>query len=156
MKDIIKLNNIKNKIYENELINYNAKQVTIVLRMSHILFTDFKKVWEYDPKNNSFYEFDLKNSIESLLEGIPISHTFKNAVMDFLPDLETKQIQDYGNSRFFEDYDLYKNTPMKFKYQEYVKNEQNVNQKIIENVRFNEKLKNEYEVISFDETSNEK
>ena len=147
----IKINLLKERIYENEIINYNAKQVSIILRMGCILFTDLSKVWEFNPENSCFYEIDLKEKIEVLLKGTPISHSFKKAVMDYLPLLTFQQIKDYGHSSDFKNDDLEKNTPMKLKYLELVKNEQYVNRKIAYNVHFNENLKNEYEVISFND-----
>ena len=64
-------------------------QISIALRIESILFTDLKKVWEYNLQNRSFYEIDLQEKIQDIFNGIPISHSFKNAVMDFLPLLKS-------------------------------------------------------------------
>ena len=55
-------------------------QISIALRIESILFTDLKKVWEYNLQNRSFYEIDLQEKIQDIFNGIPISHSFKNPV----------------------------------------------------------------------------
>lgn len=150
----IKIKVLKNGLYNKNMKVYNAKQVSIVLRMEHILFTDLKKVWKYDSKNCCFYEFDLQKGIQDLFEGAPISHSFEKAVMDFLPFLEAKKIQDYGKYRGLGEDDII-NTPLESKYIEYLENEEDVNKKIEYNVLFNENLREQFEVIDFKQNTNE-
>lgn len=146
--EIIKLKVLRDGLYNKENIDYNAKQVSIILRLETILFTDLKRVWEYDSRTSSFYEFDLQKAIQDLFEGTPISHSFEKAVMDFLPFLEAKKIQYYGKYRGLGEDDFI-NTPIESEYIEYLENEEDVNKKIDYNVLFNKNLKEQFEVISF-------
>ena len=151
----IKLKVLRDGLYNKEMKDYNAKEVSIVLRQETILFTDLKKVWEYDSRTSSFYEFDLQKAIQDLFEGTPISHSFEKAVMDFLPFLEAKKIQYYGKYRGLGEDDFINNS-IESNYIEYLENEENVNKKIDYNVLFNKNLREQFEVISFKQITNEK
>lgn len=148
-KKLIFLQNIKETIYDEEFVNSNALQMSIALRRDYLLFTDLNRVWGYDLKTRSFYEFDIFNKITELLNGKLINNSFKKAVMNYLPPLDLQQVQEYGKSMYFNEEDL-KSPEMLWKYDGWIKNEQYINQIIKNTVRYNEKLKKEYEVISFD------
>lgn len=149
LKKKINLKNIKETIYDEELVNSNALQMSIALRRDSLLFTDLNRVWEYDLQTHSFYEFDIFNKITELLKGKLINNSFKKSVMNYLPPLDLQQVQEYGKSMYFNEEDLI-SPEMLWKYDGWLKNEQYINQIIKNTVRYNENLKKEYEVISFD------
>ena len=155
-KRIIDKNILKNNIDEATLIDDTAEQISIVLRMDSILFTDLNRAWKYDIHNSFFYEIDLQESISKLFNGKIINHSFKKDVMGFLPYLDTQQVQDYGNSLYFYSDDLVNNPKLLIEYDGYVKNEQYIDRRVKSAVQFNEKLRNENEVINFNNLIDER
>lgn len=145
-KKTINLQNLANRIYDKENITSNAKEVSIALRINSLLFTDFVNVWEFDSEGHCFYKVDLQAEIQDLFKAIPISHTFKNEVMDFLPYLEQHQVQDYGKSENFEYEKVLHNEKMRLAYDKYIENESYVNRRIFYNAIFKEELEKMYEL----------
>ena len=121
--NLIDLNDLSKRIYDKMTKDLNARQTSIILRVDFLLFTDLEKVWEYDFKEHCFHIVDLQEMIQYYLNAKPISHSFTKAVMDYLPLISAKEINDYDKEK-----------------------DSFVNQKIIYNNNFNEELKYNYEI----------
>ena len=146
MKKIINLGDLSERIYDEKTIKGNANEVSIVLRIEYLLFTDSVNSWVYDSDDRCFYDLDLQDEIQQLFKAKPISHSFEKEVMDYLPSLKSEQVQNYGKAEYDENKMLKWNTERIIRNRKYMENEAFVNRKILSNKMFNENLRKEYDV----------
>ena len=147
MKEIIDLNKLANRINKKQGMTDRAEKVSIALRRNSLLFTDKKNLWEYDFETHCFVHDDLQEKIQYLFKTIPISHTFKNEVMDFLPFLEARRIKDYDKKVPSEYGESNRNKNRKAMQEYFEENNRFVNYRIIYNNNYNEELREKYEII---------
>lgn len=149
-KPKINLQQFSGRINHKQNMTYRADKISVVLRMKSLLFTDLKEVWEYDFNEDCFIKLDLQERIQELFQTKPVSHSFINAVMDFLPYLEAHQVRDYGKAVYSEYEEAIMTKQKKSMNEKYKENEAFVKDRINYNNNFNQELREKYEIISIE------
>lgn len=143
----INLNHLSGRINYKQNMTYRADKVSIILRMNALLFTDLTNVWEYDSEADCFIKLDLQERIQDLFKTKPVSHSFINAVMDYLPYLEAHQVRDYGKAVYSEYEEAIMTKQKESMNEKYKENEATVKDRIKYNNNFNKKLMEKYQII---------